>query len=270
MKQTLTALALLAVALCGVPASAATILIDDFRDANHFPLPESQQGWAIPLFTQANPFIMEHTQQIGTILGGERDAQINVTTTPKGVSANGVIGDVDEEDPGIEGVFEFGSSATAKVTAILEYDGVDPGEVAAGALTNALNLGAINFTAGGNNAFALVFRSVDPAPAKTGVAIRVEVTSAGGTATYDGMIPESSSESTYQIPFAAFSSQAPLSAATSVRFIFNNGVGGPDLAVDFNLKNIAAVPEPATVATACIGFVLAGAAAWRRRRKLAA
>jgi hypothetical protein len=270
MKQTLIAFALLAAAAICSPANAATIVLDDFRDANHFPLAESQQGWAIPLFTQANPFIMEHTQQVGTIVGGERDAQINVVTTPKGVSANRVIGDVDEEDPGTEGAFEFGSSATARVTAILEYDGVDPGEVAAGALTNALNLGAIDFTATGNNAFALVFRSVDAAPGKPGLSLRIEITSAGGNATYDGVVMESSNEFTHTIPFSSFSSQTPLSAATSIRFIFNDGVGGPDPAVDFNLKNIAAVPEPTTFVTACMGIVFAGASLWRRRRKQAA
>jgi len=269
MKQTVIALALLAVALFTAPSQGAQILIDDFRDANHFPLPQSQQGWAIPLFTQANPFIMEHTEQIGTILGNDRDVEIRVITTPKGVSANGVIGDVDEEDPGTEGVFEFGSSATAKVTAILEYDGVDPGEVAAGALTNALALGALDLTATGNNAFALVFRSVDAAPTEAGISLRIEVTSAGGTATWDGVIPETGVESTLTVPYVAFTSQSPLSAATSVRFIFNDG-GSPDAAVDFNLKSIAAVPEPGTIATACIGIAIAGGAAWRRRRKQAA
>lgn len=270
MKQTVIALALLAVALFAAPSQGAQILIDDFRDANHFPLPQSQQGWAIPLFTQANPFIMEHTEQIGTILGDERDVEIRVVTTPKGVSANGVIGDVDEEDPGTEGVFEFGSSATARVSAILEYDGIDAGEVAAGALTNALALGGINLTATGNNSFSLVFRSVDPAPNQTGINLRIEVTSAGSTAIWDGAVPESSSEFTFGVPFAAFSSQTPLSAATSIRFIFNNSGGNPDPAVDFNLKSIAAVPEPGTIATACIGVVIAGGAAWRRRRKQAA
>jgi hypothetical protein len=270
MKQTVIALALLAVALLTAPSQGAQILIDDFRDANHFPLPQSQQGWGIPLFTQANPFIMEHTQVIGAILGGERDVSINVTTTPKGVSANGVIGDVDEEDPGTEGVFEFGSSATARVYAVLEYDGLDAGEVVAGALTNALGLGGINLTAGGNNSFALVFRSVDPAPNEVGVGLRIEVTSAGGTSTWQGLIPESGTEAAFHVPFAAFSSQAPLSAATSLRFIFNNNGGTPSQAVDFNLKSIAAVPEPGTIATACIGVVIAGGAAWRRRRKQAA
>ncbi len=266
MKKTLTALALLAVALFTAPTHAATILIDDFRDANHFPLPESQQGWGIPLFTQTNPFIMEHTPQIGTILGGERDVEIRVTSTPKGVSAFGVIGDVDEEGPGTEGEFDFGSSSTARVMATLEYDGLDVGEVAAGSLTNALGLGGIDFTAMGNNSFMLVFRSVDPAPNQTGIGLRIEVTSAGGPATYVGAIPESANESEFFVPFAAFDAQAPLAAATSIRFIFN-GNGTPDTAVDFNLKSIAAVPEPATLAMACMGIVIMGASVRRRRRK---
>jgi hypothetical protein len=67
MKQTVIALALLAVALFTAPSQAAQILIDDFRDANHFPLPQSQQGWAIPLFTQANPFIMEHSNAVNPV-----------------------------------------------------------------------------------------------------------------------------------------------------------------------------------------------------------
>jgi hypothetical protein len=266
MKKTLFCLATLAVAVLSTPSHAATILIDDFRDANHFPLPESQQGWGIPLFTQANPFIMEHTPQMGTILGGERDVAIDVTTVPKGVSAFGVIGDVDEEDPSTEGEFDFGSASTARVMATLEYDGLDAGEVAAGALTNALDLGGIDFTAGGNNAFSFAFRTVDPAPNQTGIGLRIEVTGAGGTATYVGTIPQSAVESTFLAPFAEFDSAGPLSAATSIRFIFN-GNGAPDTAVDFNLKNIAAVPEPATLAMACMGVVLAGGVVWRRRRR---
>jgi hypothetical protein len=270
MKKTLAALVLLGVALFAAPTHAAQILIDDFRDANHFPLPQSQTGWAIPLFTQANPFIMEHENDVnpvGTILGGQRDTMINVVTTPKGVSANGVIGDVDEEDPGTEGAFEFGSSATATVIGILEYDGVDFLPQTTN-LTNALGLGAINLTATGNNSFALVFRSVDPAPAETGVSIRIEVTSAGGDASFDGIIPESGTEFTYNVPFASFTSQAPLSAATSIRFIFNDG-GSPDAAVDFNLRSIAAVPEPTTVVSACMGVALVGVSVWRRQRKTA-
>ncbi|MEX2189032.1 MAG: PEP-CTERM sorting domain-containing protein [Pirellulales bacterium] len=266
MKKTLIALAVLAVALISSPSFAATILIDDFRDANHFPLAESQQGWGIPLFTQVNPFIMEHTQQVGTILGSERDVEIRVTTTPKGVAAFGVIGDVDEEDSGTEGEFDFGSSSTARVMATLEYDGLDAGEVAAGSLTNALGLGGVDFTAGGNNMFLLMFRTVDPAPNKTGIGLRIEVTSAGGSATWTGTVPESADPFDFTVPFAAFDAQAPLSAATSIRFIFN-GNGTPDTAVDFNLKSIAAVPEPASLAMACMGIVVVGGAAWRRRRK---
>jgi hypothetical protein len=271
MKKTLAALALLAVALFAAPTSATPILIDDFRDAGHFVLPERQTGWAIPLFTEANPFIMEHENTIdpvGTILGGQRDAMINVVTTPKGVSANGVIGDVDEEGPGTEGAFEFGSSATARVVGTLEYDGVDFLPQTTN-LTNALGLGAINLTAGGNNSFALVFRSVDPAPAETGVAIRIEVTSAGGNSFFDGMIPESGTEFTFNVPFASFNNQTAFTGATSIRFIFNDG-GSPDAAVDFNLKSIAAVPEPATVVSACLGVVMVGASVWRRQRKTAA
>lgn len=273
MKKTLAAFVLLGVALFAAPTNAAQILIDDFRDANHFPLPQSQTGWAIPLFTQANPFIMEHentTNPVGTILGGQRDLMINVVTTPKGVSANGVVGDVDEEDPGVEGQFEFGSSATARVIGILEYDGMDPANTQTSSLTNVLGLGAINLTATGNNSFALVFRSVDPAPAETGVAIRIEVTSAGGTSFYDGVIPESGTEFTYNVPFASFNNQNAFAftAATSIRFIFNDG-GSPDAAVDFNLKSIAAVPEPATVVSACMGVMLVGASVWRRQRKAA-
>lgn len=267
MKKTLTAIALLAAVLFAQPAQAATILIDDFRDANHFPQPESQQGWGIPLFTQTNPFIMEHTQQVGTILGGERDVEIRVTTTPKGVSAFGVIGDVDEDDPGTEGEFDFGSASTARVMAVLEYDGLDAGEVAAGALTNALGLGGMDLTSGGtNNSFMLVFRSVDPAPNQTGISLRIEVTSAGGTATYVGQVPQSADEFEFLAPFSAFDVVAPLSAATSVRFYFND-TGTPDQAVDFNLKNIAAVPEPTSLALVCVGVVGLAASTWRRRRK---
>jgi hypothetical protein len=269
MKRIFTALSMLIAAIAATSASAAPIVIDDFVDAKNM-VQHAQQGYAIPFINQANPYVMEHNQMFGNILGGERDTEIRVFT-PLGFffDAVGVIGDTDQAGPGVEGEFDFGSVASARVRAILEYDGVDPGEETTNVLNNALGLGNINLTADGNGAFALEFRGVDPAAGMNSIGLQIEVTGPGGTAFYSGSVIGSQGASTFTVPYTAFSIQSPFSAATSIRFIFNGGAD-PDPAVDFNLKSISAVaegvPEPSTLALAAVGGISMVVAARRRRK----
>jgi hypothetical protein len=243
---------ILILGLTSASSQGASILIDNFVD------PNPQVGRAIRLFHQDNPNLLEHNAVGGTILGGERELEINVVTPapmPNPFSAVAVIG---------QGTLDFGADSSSRVVTTLLYDGAD-GPDAGGVMSNALGLANIDLTMGGTqNGIALRFSAVDAAPGLSSIPLQVIVTSAGGTATATTSIAEMIIPGTHIVPYSAFSSQAPLSSATSVRFVFN---GAPiDQAIDFTLQSIATVPEPST-------FVLAGVAAVglvtlaRRRRK---
>jgi hypothetical protein len=237
--------------LVGTSAQGASILIDNFVD------PNPQVGRAIRLFHQDNPNLMEHNAGGGTILGGERELEINVVTPaplPNPFSAVAVIG---------QGLLDFGADSSSRVVTTLLYDGAD-GIDAGGVMTNSLGLANIDLTMGGTQTgIGLNFSAVDAAPGLSSIPLQVIVTSAGGTATATTNIPEMIIPGLHIVPYSAFNIQGPLSAATSVRFVFN---GAPiDQAIDFTLNNIATVPEPSTFALA--GFAAVGLIAVVRRRR---
>jgi hypothetical protein len=145
------------VALTFVGASARGALIDNFID------PNPQVGRAIRLFHQDNPNLLEHNAIGGTILGGERELEINVVTPaplPNPFSAVAVIG---------QGSLDFGADSSSRVVTTLLYDGAD-GPDAGGVMTNSLGLGNIDLTQGGTlNRFRLDFSAVDAAPGLSGI-----------------------------------------------------------------------------------------------------
>ena len=152
-------------------ASGAQIMIDNFID------PNPQVGRAIRLFHQDNPNLLEHNAVGGTILGGERELEINVVTPaplPNPFSAVAVIG---------QGSFDFGADSSSRVVTTLLYDGAD-GPDAGGVMSNSLGLANVDLTMGGTQTgIGVSFNAVDAAPGLSTIPMQIIVTSAGGTAT---------------------------------------------------------------------------------------
>jgi hypothetical protein len=238
------AVAIVASLVCA-SATAAPILIDDFQ------APAGQTSYVIRLLNPANTLVIE-TPGAG-ILGGERDLLIHVVSPvpAEPISAAGTVGD---------GRFDFVSGATARVRAVLQYDGLDAD---GGSLVNSAGLN-LDLTAGGNNALRLWFDSVDGGPSQAGLGLQIVVTGPGGPATFNGTIPASASPSVFTAGFAAFDTTAPFPAATSLTFTFNPSAPSPGVAADFTLRAMAAVPEPSTIVLSLAGL-LACAPFFRRR-----
>ena len=219
---------------------AGTIDIDDFS------APATEENFtsidlgALPSFVGTQPTISPVAGE-ASILGGSRNATVQVQTPVDWKSAMGTIGN------GAFSVFTGGSSGSV-VT--IDYPG----------LTD------VDLTDGGTNqSIALDFNFVEPGDLN----LQIVITDGANTATFDSSttanIPGSGTPFTYLATFADFDMAAPLSSADSISVVLN----GPAVAnMDFELSSISAVtavPEPSTMAM-LLTLVLASLSLIVRRR----
>lgn len=225
-------------------AVATPVLIDDFVALT------GPGNYVIGLL-QSNPYLLKQPGGIG----GERDLLVTVLGAAGPVSAVGTVGG---------GSFQFGTAGPLASKATLQYDGFDPDT--AGALVNALGLNANLLDGGNNNGLRLEFGSVDGGSAN-GLLVDITLTSAGGGASFVGIIPDNPNPQNYDVLFSAFATTPGFSfaAVTSVQLTFNNN-GATN--ADFNLRRIEAqgnlVPEPGSIVLAVVGLI--GCLAYVRRR----
>src|SRR4029079_6497897 len=107
-----------------------------------------------------------------------------------------------------------------------------------------------------NDRFHFQIISSDAQPT-TGVDVAVTITSPGGISTANGIIPNSLSPYTFQLPFSLFAGNAALNHVDSISVVFNGVRQTPN--IDFEIQGIAVVPEPAACLTMVIGGALLGA-----------
>ena len=187
----------------------------------------------------------------------QREVVIELTSAPCTMSAVGFIG-VDEASAP-EGKFEFGTGGapggSAKVT-YADLDGFD--------LTNLGN----NKKASG---LLLVFDRVNGVqPLGLDVTVNIK-SSAGGTLSYAGYVPNTAGTQEYIIPYAKFDAdgEASFAAVDEIELLFNES-GTRN--VDFGLGELQAtnVPEPSSaVLVGLIGaaLMLFAGNRWRTRRR---
>jgi hypothetical protein len=237
---------------------AATILIDDFAQPNaaHF----------FSLGSGNSPF-MQMSQTVGGVIGGQRDSLFQVMGQAQPNSTVGLLGH--DTSYNIDAL-QVGTNGFSPTIATLQYSGTNDLNTPT-SLVNAHGLGGglgIDLTDGGaNDRFELQFFTSDALPT-TGLGIAVTITSPGGkSSTATAVAPNAQAFFTFDIPFGQLVGNALLSNVDSITFVFN-GAAPQTPNIDYELHQLAAVPEPAsgllmTIATGAWGWL---ALRSRRRR----
>ncbi len=232
---------LLAVA-SGIPAPearAATITIDPFEAPDPGEAFFTFNSEDDPPFVPRQRALLETSD--GGILGGERDVLMEVVGAPTVFSGSGEVGLP-------SGILQFGTYGEAPVKISLQYDGLDAGDSTADGLVDAEGLADVDLTDGGSNwALEMQFVSLDAGDdPMTDMTLKITAVGDGGSATYEGLIAESVDPFEIRIPFADFSDSSVMESVGSLTFSLN-GSAAPTANVDFELDNLAAVPEPSTL-----------------------
>lgn len=230
----LAAVVALAVTL---PAFAGPIVIDDFT------VPVSPTVYVINLL-DANPLNKTFVGPSANILGTERDVTVQVSGSSGPVSAVGTVG---------AGIFLF-NTATPGAFAQLEYSGLAKA-----------GLGGVDLVAGTNNSIKLDFDYLD-AGGGPNMPLGIVLASKSGSATYAGTVAPNLSAFSVSVPFASFV-PAGVFSFTSVDNIFVVLNGSSHDNVDFQLRGIAAVPEPSALLLAGVGGAFLVGRRLHRRRK---
>lgn len=201
-----------------------------------------------PPVLAAIPSALIPTTDPGSILGGERVLAVDVVGTPNWKSFAGTIGSAAE----VLSVATWGASGSKVV---LSYPAIPSVDLTDGGSNNAIDFGFDFLEAGSLN-------------------VKIEVTGAGGSATFDsalapvGNVAPKGSPFVYTVPFDQFDKTGnPFLAAESIVITLNDLGGSAAPNVDFELDYVSAteVPEPSTVVLLLsLGSCLA-VATWRRR-----
>ena len=193
---------------------------------------------------------------VAGVIGGQRDMLVDVNGIPTPISANGVVG-------GAAGSYFFASAGAPGSRVTIQYDGVDV--EAHGALVNQLGLSE-DLSAGGLNTHLRmrILRLDAGQPGINTMQIVVTMTSAGGSASYTGLVTEDpvGNPFLHLIPLSSFTTAGlfDFSAATSVTVEFNDpSQEDVDIEVDFiDLVRVGAdsLPFANAVVLSCIsGYV---------------
>lgn len=204
------------------------------------------------------------------IIGGEREALVNVIGQGTPTSVVGIIGH--DMSYGIDAM-QVGTNGLAPTVVTLTYSSLttflETTPTFEGDSPTTLIIPGIDLTGGGlNNKFLLHFFSSDAQPT-VGLDVAVTITSPLGkvsTATVDA--PNSTTAFDLFIPFDKLVGDAVLTQVDSIKFVFN-GVR-KTANVDYEVQLLAVVPEPSTVVLLATGVAGAVVVGGLRRRSRAA
>ena len=249
--------AAVAIALASCSAlQAAPISIDTFAQ------PDPSSFFAVPAGTNTS---LALNQAASGALGGHRDSLFQVVGQALINSANGVIG----HDTNFNiNAFQLATINPGPTVATLQYSG----NTAVG-FNNAHGLGGglgVDLVNGTNDRIQIQFFTCDALPVPQGLDMLMTITSPGGkSSTLTKDAPNSQSAFTCDFPFSQFVGNADFTHVDSVTVAFNGARQTPN--VDFEVRGIAAVPEPTSLLTMTLGGALFGAVQLfnRKRRKSA-
>jgi hypothetical protein len=221
-------------------AAAATLTLDDFEN----PMPAEV---ILAGITHENGIPLQHSGLPLTV-GGQRDVKINVDGTPKPNSAQVLIGH--DEELFLRGVLQVATASSPGSIVTLQYDGLDSNPVA---LTNSHGLNMVVAPDGG---ITIDFLTVD-APEIGLLDVAIRLYSNDAVATFSGAVPETAVPLSFYADYDEFDVGEGFSFDTvdSFEFVFN---GSALVDIDFVVDSISTtVPEPGTLAIACLGIVAA-------------
>lgn len=214
---------------------SSTILIDNFAQPN--------PNQFFTLGSGMNPSLALSQTSSGAI-GGQRDSQFNVIGAGKPNSTVGLLG---YDTKYFINAFQLGTNGLSPTVSTLQYSGTNTLNSAT-SLVNAQALGnglGIDLTDGdANNRFEFLFYSSDAQPT-SGLDLAITITSPGGkSSTATAIVPNSLAAFNFDVPFSQLAGNASISNVSSITFTFNGAMHTPN--VDFELEQIAAVPEPSS------------------------
>lgn len=217
---------LLVLAVAAIGASSSAVVIDDFTSG---PYSNSIQSGTVI------------ASQTGTMLGGERDTLMRVTNNPFNFDFEVVINN---------GLAAISNDASVDSVFGLDYDGVGDESGGSGFATGP-GFGPLNWSS--LDRIRLNFLENDQ-----DLALSVQVESVGGGASSGTFsVAANHSPFTFDVLFSGLSGNVNLSQVNRITFFFD---GLPS--ADFALRDIQAVPEPASLT----GLIAAAGILLARRR----
>ena len=235
------------VALIATCLHATSVRIDDFE------LPFVGDYYLVGLEDSNHTGVVDYTDTTGSIVGGNREVQIDVDGIAEPLLAYGVVG----FDHGLSmGILQAFTQYEPGTKFTLLYDGTIDSPMRVDLTDD-----------GSNNALVFAFNSTNGGDDGAMLDLTVTLTNfIGQTTTYEGLVANSIMPDPYEVLFSEFDSTdaSYFNDVTSIEIAFNSDATP---CVDFELDSISAVPEPSAYIMLGFGILTLFAHGCLRRKR---